>query len=55
MVREPFLLVPKKSSKTSYGAALMLIAAAVEWRMGVDAERKSLEGVARPLSITDPV
>src|SRR6266403_663148 len=24
MVREPFLLVPKKSSKTSYGAALML-------------------------------
>jgi phage terminase large subunit-like protein len=24
MVREPFLLTPKKSSKTSYGAALML-------------------------------
>jgi phage terminase large subunit-like protein len=24
MIREPFLLVPKKSSKTSYGAALML-------------------------------
>ena len=33
------------------GAALMLIAAAVEWRIGVDAERMSLEGVARPLSV----
>ncbi|MDB5863589.1 MAG: transporter [Betaproteobacteria bacterium] len=32
------------------GAALMLIAAGVEWRMGVDAERVSLEGVALPLS-----
>ena len=33
------------------GAILMLIAAAVEWRIGVDAEGVSLEGVARPLSI----
>lgn len=32
------------------GATLMLIAAAVEWRMGVDAERRSLETVAAPLS-----
>ncbi|HEV7801318.1 MAG TPA: MFS transporter [Burkholderiales bacterium] len=32
------------------GAVLMLIAAGVEWRMGVDAERVSLEGVATPLS-----
>jgi MFS family permease len=32
------------------GSALMLAAAAVAWRWGVDAEGKSLEGVARPLS-----
>ena len=32
------------------GATLMLIAAAVEWRMGVDAERRSLESIAAPLS-----
>jgi MFS family permease len=32
------------------GASLMLVAAGVEWRMGVDAERVSLEGVAPPLS-----
>jgi MFS family permease len=32
------------------GAALMLTAAGVEWRMGVDAEGVSLEGVALPLS-----
>jgi MFS family permease len=37
----------------SFGAALMLIAAVVEWRIGVDAERMSLEGVARPLSVAD--
>jgi phage terminase large subunit-like protein len=30
MVREPFLLVPKKSSKTSYGAALMLTSSILE-------------------------
>jgi MFS family permease len=35
------------------GAALMLIAAAVEWRLGVDAERVSLERVATPLSLED--
>ena len=33
------------------GAALMLIAAAVEWRLGVNAERTSLEDVATPLSL----
>ena len=36
------------------GAALMLVAAAVEWRIGVDAERVSLEGVATPLSLHEP-
>jgi len=34
----------------AFGAALMLLAAAVAWRMGVNAERVSLEGVATPLS-----
>ena len=33
------------------GASLMIIAAAVEWRLGVNAERQSLEGVADPLSL----
>lgn len=33
------------------GAVLMLIAAAVEWWLGVDAERASLESVASPLSL----
>ena len=33
------------------GAVLMIIAAAVEWRLGVNAERVSLEGVATPLSL----
>jgi MFS family permease len=32
------------------GSVLMLAAAAAAWKWGVDAERKSLEGVARPLS-----
>ena len=32
------------------GAALMIVAAAVEWRLGVNAERASLESVAAPLS-----
>ncbi|HEX5272148.1 MAG TPA: MFS transporter [Gemmataceae bacterium] len=32
------------------GAALMVIAAGVEWLFGVDSERKSLEEVASPLS-----
>lgn len=36
------------------GATLMLIAAAVEWRLGVDAERVALEGVATPLSVSHP-
>jgi len=35
------------------GAALMLIAAATEAWIGVAAERKSLESVARPLSAAD--
>ncbi|MPZ41797.1 MAG: MFS transporter [Betaproteobacteria bacterium] len=33
------------------GTVLMLIAAAVAWCWGVDAERRSLEGVAAPLSL----
>jgi len=33
------------------GAVLMLIAAAVEWKLGVNAERASLESVASPLSL----
>jgi MFS family permease len=33
-----------------FGAALMLAAAATEWWLGVDAERKSLEEVAAPLA-----
>lgn len=33
-----------------FGGALMVVAAAVEWWLGVAAERKSLEDVARPLS-----
>jgi MFS family permease len=35
------------------GAALMLAAALVELKLGVAAERKSLETVARPLSLFD--
>jgi MFS family permease len=33
------------------GTLLMLIAAVAAWRWGVDAERRSLEGVAAPLSL----
>jgi hypothetical protein len=32
------------------GAALMITAAAVEWAIGVKAERQSLENVSTPLS-----
>jgi len=35
------------------GAALMVAAAAVEWRYGVAAERKGLEAIARPLTFVD--
>jgi MFS family permease len=35
------------------GAALMVSAAAVQWRFGIDAEGKSLEAVARPLTFAD--
>jgi hypothetical protein len=35
------------------GAILMLAAAAVAWWLGVAAERKPLEEVARPLSSVD--
>ena len=34
-------------------AALMLVAAGVEWRLGSAAERESLEHVAPPLSADD--
>jgi MFS family permease len=36
-----------------FGAAMMIAAAATEAAIGVDAERRSLENVARPLSIAD--
>ena len=35
------------------GAALMIAGGLVEWKWGVDAERKSLEAVARPLTFID--
>jgi MFS family permease len=35
------------------GSVLMIVAAVAEWCWGVDAERKSLENVARPLTFTD--
>ena len=35
------------------GAALMVLAGCVAWRWGVDAERKPLESVARPLTFLD--
>jgi MFS family permease len=34
-----------------FGAVLMLIAAAVAWRWGVAAERRSLEDIATPLAL----
>ena len=37
------------------GAALMLVAAATEWRLGFAAERRPLEAVAAPLSAIHPV
>ena len=36
-----------------FGALLMIAAAAVEARWGLNAERRSLESVARPLSARD--
>lgn len=35
------------------GAALMVIGGGVAWRWGIDAERKPLEDVARPLTFVD--
>jgi MFS family permease len=35
------------------GAVLMVVAGAIAWRFGTDAERKSLETVARPLAFVD--
>jgi len=35
------------------GSALMIVAAGIEWRWGVAAERKPLEAVARPLAFVD--
>ncbi|MBF6842006.1 hypothetical protein, partial [Acinetobacter baumannii] len=34
----------------AFGAALMIAAAAVAWRWGLDAERRSLEELSAPLS-----
>ncbi len=36
-----------------FGAALMVVAALVQWRWGVAAERRPLESVARPLAFVD--
>ncbi len=36
-----------------FGAALMVVAAAVAWRYAIAAERKSLESVARPLAFVE--
>jgi MFS family permease len=36
-----------------FGAALMIVAGGVAWRWGVDAERKPLEAIARPLTFVD--
>jgi MFS family permease len=36
-----------------FGAALMLVAALVTWKLGIAAERRPLEHVARPLSSAD--
>lgn len=36
-----------------FGASLMLIGAAAQWRFGLAAERRSLEDIARPLSHAD--
>ncbi|EJW11458.1 putative sugar transport protein [Rhodovulum sp. PH10] len=36
-----------------FGAALMIVAALVQWRFGIAAERKGLEAVARPLAALD--
>jgi hypothetical protein len=33
-----------------FGSALMLGAALIQWRWGLDAERRSLEDIAAPLS-----
>src|SRR6201997_2928999 len=38
-----------------FGAALMLVAAAIGWRFGVAAERRSLESVAQPLASVESI
>ena len=37
------------------GALLMVFAAVIEWRLGVDSEQKSLEDVTSPLSTAEPI
>jgi MFS family permease len=37
------------------GALLMLFAAVIEWKLGVDSEQKSLEDVTSPLSADEPL
>jgi hypothetical protein len=50
------LVASKRPSEMAWGyllgAGLMIAAGVVEWTLGVDAERKSLEEVATPLSAT---
>jgi MFS family permease len=38
-----------------FGAVLMLVAAVIEWLLGVDSEQKSLEDVTSPLSADQPL
>jgi hypothetical protein len=38
-----------------FGAALMLLAAVIEWRLGVDSEQKGLEDITSPLSTEAPM
>jgi hypothetical protein len=33
-----------------FGAALVIVAAGIAWRYGVDAERRSLESISTPLT-----
>jgi len=36
-----------------FGSLLMIVAAVIAWQFGIDAERKPLESVARPLAVAE--
>ena len=51
IVRRPFLTSAwKVSAGYVLAASLLLVAAVTEWALGIDAEGKSLESIADPLS-----